>query len=278
MSDVWKNDFNAFYNDMGTRPQGMFLERIDNDGPYCLENCKWTDRTAQNNNKRNNKWLEYDGMCKTYSQWKEYYGIDADIGALLAAGYTPGQALGQEPRERRERANNYKRPSDEAFRQLTYSSRTQSIVLWSSETGVPAHAIRRRLDQLNWTPGQALGFEPSPFTLSLEMLTYDNVTMTIPEWAEYVGIGVSLLRWRLKNWTVEEALGIVEHVSQKAAPPKKTGPAETWTYNGITKKVTEWAKETGLTPAGLRRRKKNGLTMGQVLGYEKIGSGSIATR
>jgi len=49
--EEWR-DFINFHNDMGDRPEGMSLDRVDVDGDYCKENCKWSNQTDQLYNKR----------------------------------------------------------------------------------------------------------------------------------------------------------------------------------------------------------------------------------
>lgn len=64
-----------FISDMGERPEGGMLDRINNNLGYSKENCVWATRTAQNRNRRNNLVFEIDGETKFFHEWLTQYKI-----------------------------------------------------------------------------------------------------------------------------------------------------------------------------------------------------------
>jgi hypothetical protein len=55
--------------------ENLTLDRIDVNGNYCPENCRWVDRFVQNNNKRGNRYIEFEGKKQTLTQWAKELGI-----------------------------------------------------------------------------------------------------------------------------------------------------------------------------------------------------------
>lgn len=54
-------DFESFLADMGERPAGMTLDRVDVDGPYSPANCRWATKQQQMRNKRDNRRFDWNG-------------------------------------------------------------------------------------------------------------------------------------------------------------------------------------------------------------------------
>jgi len=77
--DSWLNSFKSFLEDMGERPDGLCIERIDNNGDYCPQNCRWANRKDQANNTRFNYLLEYNGLTMNMTQWAGNTGIKRHV-------------------------------------------------------------------------------------------------------------------------------------------------------------------------------------------------------
>ena len=62
MCDRWRDNFDAFVDDMGERPEGASVDRIDNDGWYSPENCRWANRFEQAKNTRKVRLVTWKGV------------------------------------------------------------------------------------------------------------------------------------------------------------------------------------------------------------------------
>ena len=91
----WDESFTQFFEDMGERPSGKTLDRIDNDGPYSPENCTWSSVTAQCENKRTNVYYDFCGERLTISQAARKYNLSANTirSRIKQRGWSPDDAV-----------------------------------------------------------------------------------------------------------------------------------------------------------------------------------------
>lgn len=75
MADRWANSFEQFLEDMGPCPQGLTLDRTDNDGPYAPDNCRWITQLAQCQNTRKALHVTHDGQTLSLREWARQTGI-----------------------------------------------------------------------------------------------------------------------------------------------------------------------------------------------------------
>ena len=78
LADCWR-DFDRFLADMGERPKGTTLDRIDNDGNYEPGNCRWASRREQANNRVTNIRFDYRGRSLTLADLARETGISKEI-------------------------------------------------------------------------------------------------------------------------------------------------------------------------------------------------------
>ena len=87
-------DFSNFYADMGLKPEGMSIDRIDNNGPYSQENCRWASQKEQIRNRRVSPKFEYKGTFQSLAEICEGKDISwRRVYERIRAGWDIAQAV-----------------------------------------------------------------------------------------------------------------------------------------------------------------------------------------
>lgn len=139
---------------------------------------------------------------------------------------------------------------------ITARGKTQSISVWSRETGINPITLRKRV-RMGLT-GEAVFQEQSTASERAQRLarriTHRGETKTLEEWANYAGVRRDTLRYRLKKgWSMDKAI----------ASPTRTAP--TYTCGKRTGTASQWAAWTGMSSAGIRHRLSQGWCMEDVV-------------
>lgn len=98
----WES-FENFLADMGERPEGASLDRIDNDGPYSANNCRWSTPEEQANNRRNTRHITFGDKTQTLARWARETGTPYSTlyNRIFRHGWSIEEALTIPPGERR---------------------------------------------------------------------------------------------------------------------------------------------------------------------------------
>lgn len=96
--ESWMHDFHAFAKDMGPRPKGYSLDRIDNDGDYTPKNCRWASRKTQQRNQSRAVYVNIEGVRYRAIELAEKAGVKTDtIVARAKRGLPMEQVLSSDP-------------------------------------------------------------------------------------------------------------------------------------------------------------------------------------
>jgi len=139
--------FANFLADMGRKPSpDHSIERRDNNGDYCPENCVWATDAEQRRNKRTSVILTRpkDGKRMNIKDWARELGVaTGTINRRLRNGWSLDDALNPAKKNRH-------------LRYLTFNGKTQTMSEWARELGVRVQVLKNRLDYCNWPLEKAL--------------------------------------------------------------------------------------------------------------------------
>ena len=113
-----------FILDMGPRPVGYEIDRINNNGDYEPENCRWVTPSENGRNKRNNASIIYNGETRCITEWAEILGMNHNtlFNRLNTLGWSPEKA--------------FTTPEKEFLLDVTWNGVTKPITEWEKELGL----------------------------------------------------------------------------------------------------------------------------------------------
>lgn len=148
--DEWRYDFAKFYDwaIQNGYDDTLTLDRIDVNGNYCSENCRWATWEEQENNRRDNVRINVNGKDFTISQFARLINSNsASVAWRLKKGWSIDDIINKPFERTKERL-------------LTFNGKSQSINAWARETGISKITIRNRLNRYGWSVEETLTIKP----------------------------------------------------------------------------------------------------------------------
>lgn len=142
----WGKMENFFADMQDGFKEGLTLERKNSKKDYCKTNCRWATTSEQARNKKNNIFIEINGVKKVVTDWsKELGGEGKLVGARLLSGWSPERAATTPAKKKRKKQEN-----------LTYNGKTKTLSEWAKEYGLHINTLGGRLLRLKWNFEKAL--------------------------------------------------------------------------------------------------------------------------
>lgn len=202
--DEWLS-FENFYNwaiDNGYKvellPNGKnkwSIDRINNDGNYCPENCRWTDFITQQYNRSINKYIKYNNkIYNTLELSKELNISQRCLLSRLKRGWNIEDLA--------------KPPMFKNVDKVVYKGKEYTYAELAKEYGLKTTDVRNRIKQFGWDVEKAITLPKCKIRTNIRLYEYKGKMMTITDIAKDLGIGRTTLQYRMKacNYNLEEVL------------------------------------------------------------------------
>lgn len=192
----WRDSPSAFIEwleeNLGPRPDGFSLDRIDNSTGYFPGNLRWASKRVQVRNSRSARILSYKGETLCLSDWSEKTGLSVQcISYRLKKGWAIEDALLVPKGSRRPQAKPRKRYSVDGA--------SMTVAEMAKAAGLKVDTVYNRLSKGD-TPKQAM----RPLGDHKKLLTVGGVTRNLTEWAIVAGVCRSTITYRIQNGMTPE--------------------------------------------------------------------------
>lgn len=154
------HDIANFIADMGVRPAGMSIDRIDNSQGYHPSNCRWATPSQQTRNTRQNHLIEVDGKVKCFTDQAHERGVGVMTAhCRIKRGWSTDEAFNT-PVCSETLCARYRNRKN--ANKLTFNGETHCMTEWAERLGMKMCTLHRRIVKSKWSAERALTTPVTP--------------------------------------------------------------------------------------------------------------------
>lgn len=201
--------FDAFYHDMGDRPSGKTIDRIDNNKGYYKENCRWATYVEQANNTRSSNpfilnksiskfdFVKYKGEIMKLIDWCDHLGLNYKmIETRLARWWTIEKS--------------FETPCNAFKHKITLNRETKTINEWSEQLNIDSNTLYTRWKR-GWSDERILTTKTKTKKTEYNEIEYNGKIQSLSEWCKELGLKRRIIWKRLKRgWSVKDSFEVPE--------------------------------------------------------------------